>query len=36
VQCSVCEFKFIVGNVAVVHCPNCGSEVETGLAPSEG
>lgn len=29
-RCPICEFTFIVGQVAVARCPNCGAEVETG------
>ncbi len=28
--CPECEFSFIVGQIEVATCPNCGSEVETG------
>ena len=28
--CPQCEFSFIVGQIEVATCPNCGSEVETG------
>ncbi len=30
VQCPECEFRFIVGEIAVATCPNCGAEVPTG------
>jgi DNA-directed RNA polymerase subunit RPC12/RpoP len=30
VQCPNCEFRFIVGEIAVAKCPNCGTDVETG------
>lgn len=35
VQCPECGFSFIVGNVAVATCPNCSSEVETGIEVEE-
>ena len=31
VTCPQCEFTFIVGQVAEAKCPNCGSNVSTGL-----
>jgi DNA-directed RNA polymerase subunit RPC12/RpoP len=30
ISCPECAFSFIVGNIPVVTCPNCGAEVETG------
>lgn len=30
VQCPECDYEFIVGDVAVVTCPMCSAEVETG------
>ncbi len=30
-----CGFTFIVGDIAVATCPNCGSEVKTGLGGGE-
>jgi rRNA maturation endonuclease Nob1 len=30
IVCPECEFSFIVGNVAMAKCPNCGSDVSTG------
>lgn len=39
ISCPECAFTFIVGEVPVATCPNCGSEVQTGkgvpIAPSE-
>jgi predicted RNA-binding Zn-ribbon protein involved in translation (DUF1610 family) len=35
VTCSECSFRFIVGAVAQVRCPNCGAEVPTGLPATE-
>ena len=35
VQCGECEFSFIVGDIAVATCPNCGAEVPTGLGDPE-
>ena len=26
--CGSCEFSFIVGNIEVAECPNCGTEVQ--------
>ncbi len=34
VECSACSFRFIVGEVEVAVCPNCGAEVETAEAGS--
>jgi hypothetical protein len=31
VTCPQCEFTFIVGQVSEAKCPNCGSNVSTGL-----
>ena len=31
VTCPQCEFTFIVGQVAEAKCPNCGSNVSSGL-----
>jgi len=30
VSCPSCEFSFIVGDVPMALCPNCGAEVEIG------
>lgn len=30
IECPECSFTFIVGNIAVASCPNCGAEVPTG------
>ena len=30
ISCPDCDFSFIVGEVAVAPCPNCGVDVETG------
>ncbi len=35
VQCPECEFRFIVGDIAVATCPNCGAEVPTGRGGEE-
>lgn len=32
-QCPECSFSFIVGEIEVASCPNCGAEVETGWTP---
>lgn len=36
ITCPVCEFSFIVGDIALATCPNCGAEVETGRGPAPG
>ena len=33
-ECPECEFEFIVGQIEVATCPNCGAEVETGWTPN--
>jgi len=30
ISCPECAFTFIVGDIAVATCPNCGYEVQTG------
>jgi len=30
INCPECAFTFIVGDIAVAACPNCGTEVQTG------
>jgi Zn finger protein HypA/HybF involved in hydrogenase expression len=30
VTCPECEFRFIVGQIEVAKCPNCGADVPTG------
>ena len=35
IQCPECDFSFIVGDIVVATCPNCGAEVRTGGAGSE-
>jgi predicted RNA-binding Zn-ribbon protein involved in translation (DUF1610 family) len=30
ITCDSCGFSFIVGQIAVASCPNCGAEVTTG------
>jgi len=30
INCPDCAFTFIVGDIAVATCPNCGTEVQTG------
>jgi len=32
--CPDCEFSFIVGQIKVAACPNCGADVETGSTPN--
>ena len=36
IQCPSCQFRFIVGEIAVATCPNCGAEVPTGRTEEEG
>jgi hypothetical protein len=31
IACPECAFTFIVGDIAVATCPNCGAEVRTGV-----
>lgn len=31
IDCPECDFKFVVGEIAVATCPNCGAEVPTGI-----
>jgi uncharacterized Zn finger protein (UPF0148 family) len=31
IECPECGFNFIIGNVATVTCPNCSTEVSTGI-----
>lgn len=35
ITCPSCDFSFIVGDIAVAPCPNCGAEVRTGLGGQE-
>ncbi|MGH8871707.1 MAG: hypothetical protein ACRDWS_07025 [Acidimicrobiia bacterium] len=35
IQCPECDFNFIVGEIAVATCPNCGAEVRTGRGEPE-
>lgn len=35
VECPECAFNFIVGEIAVATCPNCGAEVKTGRGQPE-
>lgn len=35
ISCPECAFSFIVGQIAVATCPNCGAEVGTGQSPLE-
>ena len=35
IECPECDFGFIVGEIAVATCPNCGAEVRTGRGDSE-
>lgn len=30
IHCPECAFTFIVGEIAMATCPNCGTEVQTG------
>lgn len=36
IDCPECGFKFVVGKIAVATCPNCSSEVETGIEEGNG
>ena len=31
--CPDCDFDFIVGQIEVATCPNCGTEIQTGWSP---
>ncbi|HEY7468980.1 MAG TPA: hypothetical protein VIC07_05555 [Acidimicrobiia bacterium] len=35
INCPECDFSFIVGDIAVATCPNCGAEVRTGRGSQE-
>ena len=35
IQCPECDFTFIVGDIVVATCPNCGAEVRTGSGDPE-
>jgi LSD1 subclass zinc finger protein len=35
IDCPECSFTFIVGDIAVATCPNCGAQVRTGLGSPE-
>jgi LSD1 subclass zinc finger protein len=35
ITCPECAFSFIVGDIALAPCPNCGAEVRTGLGHAE-
>lgn len=35
ISCPDCAFSFIVGQIALATCPNCGAEVETGIEAEE-
>jgi hypothetical protein len=35
IECGECEFSFIVGDIAVATCPNCGAQVRTGRGDPE-
>jgi LSD1 subclass zinc finger protein len=35
IACPECEFTFIVGDIAVATCPNCGAQVRTGRGELE-
>ena len=35
IPCPECEFTFIVGDIAVATCPNCGAQVRTGRGELE-
>jgi len=34
IDCPECAFTFIVGDISVATCPNCGTEVQTGRSVS--
>jgi len=34
ISCPDCAFTFIVGDIPVATCPNCGNEVQTGRGTS--
>lgn len=36
ITCPDCDFSFIVGQIEVAACPNCGGEVTTGYTAPEG
>jgi uncharacterized paraquat-inducible protein A len=36
IECPECGFSFIVGQIEVASCPNCGAEVPTGWVAPEG
>ncbi|HET9204137.1 MAG TPA: hypothetical protein VFP67_13465 [Acidimicrobiia bacterium] len=35
IECPECSFSFLVGDIAVATCPNCGAQVRTGLGSPE-
>ncbi len=35
IACPECSFSFIVGDIAVATCPNCGADVRTGRGSAE-
>ena len=35
IECPECDFTFIVGDIVVATCPNCGAEVRTGRGDPE-
>ncbi|MPZ52570.1 MAG: hypothetical protein GEU79_07535 [Acidimicrobiia bacterium] len=35
IACDECGFSFIIGDISVATCPNCGAEVETGFDEDE-
>jgi LSD1 subclass zinc finger protein len=35
IECPECSFSFIVGDIAVATCPNCGAQVRTGQGSPE-
>jgi Zn finger protein HypA/HybF involved in hydrogenase expression len=36
IACGECEFSFIVGDIDLATCPNCGAEVAVGRGDSSG
>lgn len=35
IECPSCSFSFIVGDIAIATCPNCGSQVNTATGALE-
>jgi DNA-directed RNA polymerase subunit RPC12/RpoP len=36
ITCPECDFRFIVGDIDLARCPNCGAEVKTGTGEPPG